>query len=224
MKNLLFVGILTFVFAFKIADAQVQTGINGQPVKETGYSEIQGDPYLISDWTNGYVTLEGNRKATADLKFDIVSNIILFKGKDGEPLELKDKAKSFALQPANTNVTKLMPVVFVNGLPAVDKQSEDSFYQQIAGGKIGLVKYYKKVIDEQPGSSYTSSTTRRFKLLQTYYIFKNNKLTAIEPGKKAFAALFDDHAKQYDEFLKGNNISFKNDADLQKLFAWYNSL
>ena len=76
-------------------------------------------------------------------------NDILFQGKNGEPLELKSKISSFVLQPNNSSLTNLTPVVFVNGLPAVDKQNENSFYQQIAGGKTGLVKYYKKIISRK---------------------------------------------------------------------------
>jgi hypothetical protein len=224
MKRLIFTLGIGLMLIVNIANAQLLTGVNGQPAKEVSYSEVQGNPYLVDSWSDGFVMLDGNQKATAKLKVDIFTGILLFQGKADETLELKTKFSSFTLNTVSNDLSNLKPMTFVLGLPAVDKQNESSFYQQISAGKTSLYKYFKKIIDEQPGTSYTSSSTRRFKLLQSYYVLKNNQLTEIQPGKKTFAKFFEDHAQQYDDFLKANSISFRSDSDLQKLFAWYNSL
>lgn len=223
MKNLRFTILLFLVVIVSRLDAQVITGMHGEAVKESEYSEVQGNPYLLNDWVSGFVILD-NQKATANLKFDIVSNTVLYQGKGGETLALKNKFDTFTLTPVISDISTLKPFVFIDGLPAVDKQSSDTFYQLIADGKVKLLKLYKKTIDERPGTSYTSSTTRSFKLIQAYYIFKDNQMVEVQPGKKSIAKLFDDHAAQLDAYLKSNSINFRSDADLQKLFNWYNSL
>jgi len=223
MKNLFFTALLLSFFVVNKTHAQIITGMMGEAVVTTQYSEVQGNPYLTDDWISGFVILDG-QKAIANLKFDTFSNKILYQGKDGATLALKNKFDTFTLTPVTNEISNLKPLVFIDGLPAVDKQTSETFYQQIATGKTALYKFYKKVIDEQPGTSYTSATTRRFKSVQSYYVLKNNQMTEIQPGKKTFAKLFEDHAQQYDQFLKEHSISFRSDADLQILFNWYNSL
>jgi hypothetical protein len=230
MKNIFLIMCFIMLSIYNKANAQdkasgtLALGMRGEPLQETPDKEVQGNPYLEDTWSNGSVILDGNQKAIAKFKFDIYSNSLLFLGKNGETLELKSKFNSFNLNNADNGVSNITPLIFVKGYPAIAKQTESTFYQLIADGKTGLLKYYKKIIDEQPGTNYTSSTTRRFKLLQVYYILKNNQLTEIQPNKKAIVRLFDDHAQQLDAYLKTNSLSFKSDSDLQKLFIWYNSL
>ncbi len=224
MRKIFFIISFSLMAFYNCANAQVALGMRGEAFNDIAYTEVTGNPYLINDWIAGSVILENNQKAAATLKFDIVANAVLYQGKNGEALELKNKFSSFTLNTTVTDVSNMSPLVFVNGYPATDKQTEGTFYQLIGDGKIRLLKYYKKTIDERPGTSYTSSTTKSFKLIHDYYVFKDNQLTEIQPNKKALTKLFDDHAAQLDAYLKTSNINFKNDTDLQKLFAWYNSL
>ncbi|MGZ3754204.1 MAG: hypothetical protein ACXVAY_13185 [Mucilaginibacter sp.] len=223
MKKSLLIISLSLAFIFNHANAQLVLGMRGEPVVTTEYSEVQGNPYLIDDWVSGFVILD-NQKAMANLKFDIVSNTVLYQGKGGETLALKNKFDTFTLTPVISDVSTLKPFVFIDGLPAINKQTSYTFYQLIADGKVKLVKYYKKIIDERPGTGYTAATTRSFKLIQVYYILKDNQMVEVQPSKKSITKLFDDHATQLDAYLKANSINFRSDADLQKLFTWYNSL
>lgn len=223
MKKALPIIILFLACFLNHTNAQIVLGMRGEPVVTTEYAEVQGNPYLIDDWVSGYVILD-NQKAMANLRFDIVSNRVLYQGKGGETLALKNKFDTFTLTPVISDVSTVKPFVFINGLPATNKQTSDTFYQLIADGKVKLLKYYRKIIDERPGTGYTSATTRSFKLTQAYYVLRDNQMVEVQPGKKSVAKLFDDHAAQLGAYLKANNINFRSDEDLQKLFTWYNSL
>jgi hypothetical protein len=211
------------VSLFKRANAQVVLGMRGEAVNDKAYTEVVGNPYLINEWASGTVNLENNQSAPATLKFDICSNNLLFKGQNGEPLVLKNKINGFTLNNTLAEISNINFLVFVNGYPLTGKQTEATFYQLIADGPVRLLKYYKKNIDEH--REFTSAvTTRTFKFFDSYYIFKKGQFMEFQPNKKSIVKLFDDHAAQLDAYIQANNINFKSDTDLQKLFNWYNSL
>lgn len=224
MKKVFFILCVILLFYYKPANAQVLLDVKGEPIKENSYTEVEGNSFLINDWLSGSINLENNKDVTASLKYDIFANVLLFKKENGEILAVKNKIRGFTLNNTNSEISNISPLVFVNGYPTTGKQTEGSFYQLIADGKVRLLKYYKKSIDERPGTSYTASVTKSFKLLQVYYIFRDGNLTEIQPNKKSILKLFDDHTAQLDTYLKANNVNFKSDKDLQKLFTWYNSL
>jgi len=195
---------------------------NGVPVRESAYTAVEGNPFLINDWVDGSVTFKDNQKTDATLKYDIYNNTLLFKDKDGATMELKNHITSFTLN-SISDISNVRPLIFVNGLPITGMQTEKSWYQLIGDGRVKLLKYYKKTINEH--REFTSATTtRKFNTFQYYYVFTNNRMTAFSPGKKAVQKLFEDHAAQLEAWLKANRINYKSDADLLLLFMWYNSL
>jgi hypothetical protein len=200
-----------------------QVGINGAPVMDSEYVEVDGNPYLFSDWVSGSVNLQDNKSLTATLKFDICNNHLLFQSKDGTALELKNDARSFVLNTGDKALSDISPLVFVNGYPPVGQRTESSWFQLIADGKTRLLKYYKKQIKEE--KQFTSATTTKsFISMKYYYIFKNNQLIEVSPSKKEIFKVLNDHSSELETYAKTNNINFKSDIDLAKLFAYYNSL
>jgi hypothetical protein len=223
MKNIILIMFLSLPMIGNYAHAQSLSDIKGDALKDNVYIEVEGNPYLFNDWVNGTIVLAGNQSIPAPLKFDICTNQVLFQNKAGETLALKSKITSFTLDNTNTENSDLKPMVFVNGYPATAKQTESSYYQLVGDGKTRLLKFYRKSIDEQ--RAYASATTiRSFKYFQVYYVFKNNQLIEVQPNKKSITKVLDEHPAQLEVYLKDHNISLKSDADLQKLFTWYNSL
>jgi hypothetical protein len=232
MKNILILMSFLFLGFLNQAKAQLLVlvgtkfeliGTRGDPYLENPYTVVTGDPYLVNDWTSGFVILDNNQKASATLKYDINSNIVLFQGKNGETWQLKDNFKGFTLANTNNVLSNLDPLIFDNGFPNKGKQTPATFYQLIADGKVKLLKYYKKNIDEH--REYPSAiTTKTFKAAHAYFVFSNNQLTEIKPNKKSLLKLFNEHSAEIEVYLKDNNINLKSDADLKKLFTWYNSL
>jgi len=223
MKNIVIILSFLLLISLNHANAQVILDSKGEPYTTVSYTEVIGDPYLVNEWRSGFVILENNQKASATLKYDNYDNILLFQGKSGETLQLKGDFKGFTLDNTNNDLSNLNPLVFVNGFPNEGKQTPATLYQLIGDGKVKLLKYYKKNIYEH--NEYASAIiTRTFKSSQAYFVFSNNQLSEIQPNKKAILKLFSDHAAQSESYLKENNINFKSDADLQKLFKWYNSL
>ncbi|MCR8560018.1 hypothetical protein KXD93_20365 [Mucilaginibacter sp. BJC16-A38] len=213
-------SLLTFCIQAK---SQFRYDRQGRPINELSYTDIEGDPYLATDWATGTVTLQNGKNVGATLKFDIYADRLLFQGKNSETLEFIDKLTGFTLNITNTEISNISPLVFANNFPAVDKQTENSWYQVIADGKVKLLKYYGKQTSES--RAFNSATNvKTFVPFQFYYLFRNNQMIKTSLNKKSILKAFDDYGLQTEAYLKSNNINFKSDVDLQKLFAWYNSL
>ncbi|MCD6556589.1 MAG: hypothetical protein J7K64_05280, partial [Bacteroidales bacterium] len=57
-----------------------------------------------------------------------------------------------------------------------------------------------------------------------YYIYINNKIYSVKRNKRKILKFFNDKTERVEKFASENNLSFKNDSDLTKIFNYYNSL
>jgi len=142
MKRKVTVIIVLFILTGVKIFAQngtVITDIKGLDVKETD-PDVQGTPYLFDEWTPGSAISEtGNTYADLKLKYDIRFNQVIFLSTDEKPM-------GFA-QPLNSFVINNMH--FSKGFPPVDLQTGSTFYQLLTDGKVKLLKYFRKVIEER---------------------------------------------------------------------------
>lgn len=225
MKNIFFPATFLVLAFYNFAAAQVSLDIKGQnqSFNEVTRTEVDGFPYLINDWTNGFVVLETNRTIPAKLKLDVLNETVLFQDKNGQALELKNKFASITLNNGGAELSDVTPLVFVSGYPATGKQTESSLYQLVADGKTKLLKYYKKEVSEHREDT-SSVITARYRLSKSYYIFRSNDLRQIMLNKKSFLKLLNEHPAELANYLQTNNVNFSSDMDLKKLFDWYNAL
>ncbi len=214
MKN--FVRSIVFIFLFPAVSANAQTyysDIQGKAIKETRAEDATGSPYLTDSWATGSATIAKGTYNNMKLKYDLKNDVPVFASKD-------NVAMSFA-EPVNRFTINTM--TFANGFPAIGAQMKDSYYEILSDGKIKLLKHLAKHIEET--KTYGSATANReYVTTEAYYVFKNDKMSAIKPDKKAVLGLMTDKAAQIDDYLKANKVNFKSDADLGKLFDKYNSL
>jgi len=225
MKKAVFYICLLMIIVHKPASAQVSLDIKGQnqSFNEVTRSEVYGYPFLFNDWADGVVILENNKNIPAKLKLDVNTEMVLFQDKNGQALELKNKYNSITLNTADKDISDINPLVFVSGYPETGKQTESSIYQLIGDGKVKLLKYYKKELSEHREDT-SSVITSRYRLVRSYYIFKNNGLRQVLPNKKSFLKALDDHGGQLASYLQTSNVNFDSDIDLKKLMDWYNAL
>jgi hypothetical protein len=225
MKTRFFYFFIWSILFYGVAKAQVSLDIAGKTQTFEGgtHTAVEGNPYLINGWTSGFVILQNNKNIRAKLKFDIQANRLLFLDKNGQALELENKFSGFSLDSADKEISNINPLKFVKGYPAIERQTENSLYQIVGDGKVKLLKYYTKEKTEHIADT-SSVITSKYRASKFYYVFKNNQLKQIYPNKKSFLKLLNEHSEQLDSYLTSNNIDFTSDLDLQKLFAWYNSL
>jgi hypothetical protein len=114
-------------------------------------------------------------------------------------------------------------MVFANGFPPVDTQTIAAFYQVLADGKIKLLKYSKKVIEERQTYGATA-TEKSYRKMQSYYIFKDGKMVKVRADKKSLLAALPDHSAQLESYIKDNNVNLKDDMAIAQVIVYYNTL
>ncbi|WP_183565820.1 hypothetical protein [Mucilaginibacter sp. SP1R1] len=207
-----------------VAKAQFTKDYQGKPYTEISNADAEGSPYLITNWAAGSVSFSNGKKVTAKLKYDLMKDELLFQNKsDSSAMTFIEPVQGFSFNYFPIAESSLTPLIFGNGFPPVEGQTPASFYQVIADGKVKLLKHYKKVVRiDQAFNSATS--TKTFVLVDVYYLFVNNQLTKIRPGQKTILSALNNKAAELQGYMKSNTINYKSDADLAKLFGYYNSL
>jgi hypothetical protein len=214
MKKITLSILLSVYTLLSTAQQMYLTNINGDPVLTRSYTDVIGSAFLYDNWVEGSVfTLNRKNYIKINLKYDLVKDQPYFKQKDNENLfSFTEKIKSFTLLNNNNEEN------YISGFPAVDNFSEDSYYQVLGTGKdvYLLKKNVKSISESRPYNS--SNIEKTFVDNKVYYLFKNGKMEKFKPSKKEFLALFPAQSDQINSYLKAENVDFKNDQDLGKLF------
>jgi len=189
--------------------------VDGVIIKEKSYSnnnEISGSPFYLEDWTDGVLITENGDSYKTVLKFDVYKNQLVVPGKDDEPALVTSEVKTFSLG----------DMTFAKGFPAYEKATAKTFYQVLnVGNTVLLKRQIRTVLEERDISGVV--VAHKFENGTGYYIYKDNKITGISPNKPAILTALGDKPQMAD-YLKNNKINFKSDADLGKLFTYYNTL
>lgn len=207
--------ILLLLFINGVLKAQFLQDIQGRVITTQSYTDVIGSPFLNNDFVNGNVVLiNGLKFQSVPLKYSSYNDELFFKNiKDESLLSFVVPVKSF----------ELLGQTYVNGFPAIDNFTENSFYELISNGSVKLLlKNYKTILENKPYNS--ASSEKKFMDNKVYYVFKAGKIQRFKPSKKDFMETFFDKSSQIDIFLKKEKVDFKNNADLAKVFEYYSSL
>lgn len=215
----IFLYLLLFFSLAAKAQSEIQPfgDVKRTPLTVIKYTDMVGNPYLYDFWVKGKVTLKNGKSYSNDsLKYDLIDDKLVFKNDDGTLMHFAEPVKSFDLLSKDLTVLH-----FANGLPVSSGMNPESYFQIIYEGKISLLKRTGKFITES--KQYNSaSTTNSFNTTYSYYSLQNGVLTKISLNKKTIIALFELEEQQLNDYLKQEKIDFKKDADLNKLFTYFN--
>ena len=207
--------ILLLLFISGVSKAQFLQDIQGRVITTQTYTDVIGSPFLNDAFVNGNVVLiNGVKFQNVLLKYSSYNDELFFKNpKDESLLSFVVPVKSF----------ELLGLMYINGFPAIDNFTENSFYELIANSSVKLLlKNYKTILENKAYNS--ASTEKKFEDNKIYYVFKDGKMKRFKPSKKDFMETFADKSSEIDVFLKKEKVDFKNNADLVKVFDYYSSL
>lgn len=207
--------ILLLLFINGVSKAQFLQDIQGRVITEQSYTDVIGSPFLNDAFVNGNVILtNGVKFQSVALKYSSYNDELFFKNpKDESLLSFVVPVKSF----------ELLGQMYINGFPAIDNFTENSFYELIANSSVKLLlKNYKTILENKAYNS--ASTEKKFEDNKIYYVFKDGKMKRFKPSKKDLMETFADKSSEIDVFLKKEKVDFKNNADLVKVFEYYSSL
>ncbi|MDP9046924.1 MAG: hypothetical protein M3N14_02230 [Bacteroidota bacterium] len=188
----------------------------------SGYTDVQGSPFLSDKWAKGMVKMaDGRTFKEVRLKYDQVKDELYFQDKKNDTLIFVDPVKEFKIEYDYGD--DLHEKLFRNGYKNIPNSTEGSFFEVLSDGTAQLLKRTTKSILES--KEYNSTTTvKRFDTNAKYYIVISGTVLPIKKDKKSILTVLSNRRDQLENYMRTNNINLKSDEDLVKLMAYYNSL
>lgn len=190
----------------------------GSPIHTLAYENVNGSPYLSDVWEAGTAKLKKGLtyKENVFLKYNMMDDELYFKSKTGDPLLFVDAVSEFTIN------SKTGEKHYKSGYN-IDGYTDRSFFEILADGSAQLLKKNKKVIIEN--KQYNSaSVDKSFDDVSKYYVLLNGKATQVKKDKKSILTALGNKQTELEAYIKKESLNLKNDADLAKLFIYYNSL
>lgn len=115
--------------------------------------------------------------------------------------------------------------VYVENLSAKD---QSGYFKVVHEGeqfdlyKKSKVNYVEKRFAE---TSYQQDQPARFDRTDTFYLVSNRGVFYELPNnRRRFAAVFKEHNKEIDTYVRGNRLDIRNEADLKKIVKYFNEI
>jgi hypothetical protein len=192
--------------------AQDSTGLAGTPYQEAA-ADGENSPYLFKEWYLG--TVRTNDDLVHDgvkIRYDLKKDEIEYKADSGL-FRVSSGVKEFTI-PTGTDL-----YIFKNGYPAVDGQTDKSFYRVVYDGDTKLLKKYVAPIKVEKASA-----TRTLEPDAKLYILKNDKLNPVQlSNRNSFLKLLTDEKNKMNYIIRESQLDFAADDDLRSLLEEYDS-
>lgn len=189
--------------------------VNGRPFVTGAAEEIEGSPFLYEEWRRGNVLFGNARLAyQVRLKFSVYSHQVFFE-RNGQMMAFMEEVKEFSI--GKDSAQKQDAQLFRRGYPAIDEQTEKSFYEVLAGDSIQLLKARVRKVEEF--QNYNESKKRRFAEITILYVFipSANSMIKIKKDKKSLQAALPALSGKIEQIIKQYELRIKDEADLIRL-------
>jgi hypothetical protein len=183
------------------------------------FKGVKGGITLLEEYVPGKITMSKGRVVNHNqVNYDAYNDELLVLRDNQETIVTASLVKHF--------------VLWVNGDTAhftrfVGPEGKMGFFQKMGGGsKAG---FYKKVYKELREPDYKGAYSQgrqyaEFIPAHKYFVhLKGKKLTEFR-NRKTFLQHFQEHEKALEDFIKREDIDFKDEADLKKLFSFLNEM
>ncbi|WP_428655136.1 hypothetical protein [Runella sp.] len=209
-KSLLCGGLILMTLTIHAQSLFIQD-INGRPIFENGYTEIEGSPYLNDAWSTGNVKAKNNGKTyeLAKMRYDLYK----------DELEYEENQKPYRF---STEITEFSTNdgVFRSGFPAIESMTARNFYQVLYDGNVKLLK--RNTVRIQLEKLYSSATqTKRFMKESALYLFKNGTIIRLKKDKKSLLEALGDKQTQLETFINDEKLKLSKEEDILRVIEKY---
>ena len=187
--------------------------IGGDRVK----TKVGGSPYLFDSWDNISVitTQEDKKYKIQNLNYDARSDI--FEAKISQDSVFKFNPSYIKEITINNRRFKK----YLN-----QETGLFNYYEIISSvSDTKILKRNEKVIRIGVTNRLTMEKENDYFILrENYFLNKSGKLTEFSLKKKSILRLFGNKSQMINKFISNNKLSIKEDADLRKIFNYYESI
>jgi hypothetical protein len=198
-------------------------------------TEIQGNFYLDPEWSVATIRFYPRTIATpkGTIKLDSVTDVqmrVVLKGNDVE-FNTQEGIKVISGTLIKSFTAKKQGFWVKNYISTLEFNDESEkikagFFEILADGKIKLLEYSKLKI-QQPDyveALNVGSKDIKINIDKLLYVAKGKEVVKFSTGKKDLYELMADKKPEIEMFIKDNNLSLKDRADIAKIFHYYNTL
>ncbi len=191
--------------------SNVITGFLTKPAIQVDGNTIEGNRFLFENWKNkGELYSKGKSLKLDNINYDIYNN---------QFSELRSNDTLFIFE------NKLIDSARINGRclkPDTGKMFKEVLLE---GEKISLYKVYNtEIVEGMFNPIDGSKQPSRFKITDDYLISKNDISKSFLLSKKEITEVVKDHKSEIEKFIDENNLSYKKEADVIRIFTYYNTL
>jgi len=202
-------------FFMRDANGRILDGLN------KGY-KIEGSPYLLKEFCSAnIVSTRGKNYNNIPANINLETSELIFQTPDNQMMAVNIPVSRVVFHNCETSEKR----VFLSGFSPVDRFTERSFYQLLDSGNVLLLKSFQSNFSESRG--YTESIpTRVYEQTTAYYVFLPAQgLIKVPRSITDVPGIFEKEKKdKLNNYIRTNQLKSRNETDLTKLLAYYNSL
>lgn len=189
----------------------VITGFLTKPAIQVDGNTIEGNRFLFENWkNNGELYSKGRTLKLENINYDIYNN---------QFSEFRSIDTLFIFE------NKLIDSARINGRCLKPDTSKKFKEVLLEGEKINLYKVYKtEIVEGMFNPIDGSKQPSRFKITDDYLILKNDISKSFSLSKKEISEAVKDHSSEIEKYIDENNLSYKKEADVIRIFKYYNTL
>ncbi len=206
----------------QVQDVIMYTGNGSMTLMQAPKKEKKtvGSMYLNDRWRPGVISLYGDVSVkNYPFKIDLRSFNVDINTESEVKVLMFNRVKSFEW--FNNGVREK----FISS-KEIQGKAPKGFFKIIHEGDFSLYKYYKlNVISSNYNMALDVGTqNNRYDIDEFYFVCHNEQLKKIKLNKRNILKLFKNKENEIKEYVKENNLRYKDEIDMGLIFDYYNSL
>jgi hypothetical protein len=182
------------------------------------YDKIDGSAYWVDAFVSANLYDSKGYLGTLPVRINLLTNKIHFL-KDNVEMVVDDNVVTrIVFQDKNDSSVLIgqVPHLLLNNKPV------NEYVQVLNAGKYQLLKYTTRTVISEETPSHTSHTYR-YKDDYRYFIKSDERVDYIKKLSSENILIHLPVSSSYHEWIKENNINFKNEKDIVRLLNYYNA-
>jgi hypothetical protein len=223
LMTLLVAGSLAFAATAQqddLASRQLLDRVSGNLLYVFQYVDVKGSPFLMDQWVTGRLDLDQRTYFDrVKLKFDVYNNSFILNRHD-TAYQVSKAIREVRLYPSDDTAAAML---FRNGYTLSARIGPAMYVQVLADGRISLLKYDKKEMQEY--TEYGDATKyKRFEDASGYFILGSGAAKSITLSKKNLQETLGDRWPAVADYMTTNYLNGKDERSWAMAIKFYDSL
>ena len=175
--------------------------------------------FIEQVWSPGQVKFKTNTVLSLPLIFDVYSNKLYFLQHE-QIMEFAEPVTEFSMKLLKKSDT--VTVAYRNNYPAIDKNTQETFYEVLVDGNFQLLRCKAKTIhlykDEEVPEEKRDYSKELF-----YALLPGNKMVQLKKDKEFVLKQMPEQAETINTLAATHKLKLKNEAQLVELFQLLNN-